>query len=89
MKEPEATPLAGESKKYKSITVSGKVPLERYTELFNYFITPFAMSGNKIDIEVKFKIKAVDGSPIDESKQQYKSAKEASKQLGLNFEEES
>lgn len=89
VKEPEATPLAGESKKYKSITVSGKVPLERYTELFNYFITPFAMSGNKIDIEVKFKIKAVDGSPIDESKQQYKSAKEASKQLGLNFEEES
>lgn len=89
VKEPEATPLAGESKKYKSITVSGKVPLERYTELFNYFITPFAMSGNKIDIEVKFKIKAVDGSPIDESKQQYKSAKEASKQLGLNFDEES
>jgi len=81
--------LTGESKKYKSITVSGKVPLERYTELFNYFITPFAMSGNKIEIEVKFKIKAVDGSPIDESKQQYKSAKEASKQLGLNFEEES
>lgn len=89
VKEPEMTPMAGVSKKFKSITVSGKVPLERYTELFNYFITPFAMSGNKIDIEVKFKIKAVDGSPIDESKQQYKSAKEASKQLGLNFEEES
>ena len=89
VKDEEITPLTGESKKYKSITVSGKVPLERYTELFNYFITPFAMSGNKIEIEVKFKIKAVDGSPIDESKQQYKSAKEASKQLGLNFEEES
>jgi len=88
VKVPETPPLAGESKNYKSITVSGKVPLERYTELFNYFITPFAMSGNKIEIEVKFKIKAVDGSPIDESKQQYKSAKEASKQLGLNFEEE-
>jgi predicted AAA+ superfamily ATPase len=75
-------------KKFKSITVSGKVPLERYTELFNYFITPFAMSGNKIEIEVKFKIKSNEVSPIDESKQQYKSAKEASKQLGLNFEEE-
>lgn len=82
-------PETGVSKKYKSLTISGKVPLERYTELFNYFITPFAMSGNKIDIEVKFKIKSVEGSPIDESKQQYKSAKEASKQLGLNFEEES
>ena len=33
------------------------------------------MNGNKIDIEVSFKIKSKRGSPIDESKQQYKSAK--------------
>ncbi len=46
------------------------------------------MNGNKIEIEVNFKIKSNTGSPIDESKQQYKSAKEAAKQLGLNFEEE-
>ncbi len=76
------------AKRFKSITVSGKIPLERYTELFNYFITPFAMNGNKIDIEVKFKIKSIESSPIDESKQQYKSAKEAAKQLNLNFDEE-
>jgi hypothetical protein len=76
------------SKVFKSITVSGSVPLERYTELFNYFITPFAMNGNKIEIEVNFKIKSNIASPIDESKQQYKSAKEAAKQLGLNFTEE-
>jgi Protein of unknown function (DUF499) len=76
------------SKKFKSIMVSGNVPLERYTELFNYFITPFAMNGNKIEIEVNFKIKSNTGSPIDESKQQYKSAKEAAKQLGLKFDEE-
>jgi hypothetical protein len=75
-------------KKFKSITVSGSVPLERYTELFNYFITPFAMSGNKIEIEVNFKIKSNTSSPIDESKLQYKSAKEAAQQLGLNFSEE-
>jgi len=75
-------------KQFRAITVSGKVPLERYTELFNYFITPFAMSGNKIDIEVKFKIKATESSPLQENKQQYKSAKEAAKQLGLFFEEE-
>jgi len=79
---------AGTPKQFKAITVSGKVPLERYTELFNYFITPFAMTGNKIEIEVNFKIKSTTGSPIDESKQQYKSAKEAAKQLGLNFEED-
>lgn len=76
------------AKQFKSITVSGSVPLERYTELFNYFITPFAMSGNQIEIEVKFKIKATSVSPIDESKPQYKSAKEAARQLGLGFEEE-
>ncbi len=75
-------------RKFNALIVSGKVPLERYTELFNYFITPFAMSGNKLDIEVKFKIKSTESSPIDESKQQYKSAKEAAKQLGLRFEEE-
>lgn len=73
---------------FQSISVSGNVPLERYTELFNYFITPFAMNGNKIDIEVSFKIKSTSGSPIDESKQQYKSAKEAARQLGLNFTED-
>ncbi|MBK7304322.1 MAG: DUF499 domain-containing protein [Saprospiraceae bacterium] len=84
----DGTEETGTSKKFKSITVSGNVPLERYTELFNYFITPFAMSGNKIEIEVNFKIKSNIGSPIDESKQQYKSAKEAAKQLGLKFDEE-
>jgi hypothetical protein len=46
------------------------------------------MNGNKIEIEVNFKIKSNAASPIDESKQQYKSAKEAAKQLGLKFDEE-
>lgn len=75
-------------KEFKSITISGKVPLERYTELFNYFITPFAMHGNKIEIEVNFKIASTESNPLNESKQQYKSAKEAAKQLGLKFDEE-
>jgi hypothetical protein len=85
---PETKTESGAAKKIKSITVSGKVPLEQYTSLFNYFIAPFTMSGNKLDIEVKFKIKSTESNTIDESKQQYKAAKEASKQLGLNFEEE-
>jgi len=82
-KEAEVTNI----KKFSSIIISGKVPLEKYTELFNYFITPFAMSGNKLDIEVRFKIKSTEGSQLDETKQHYKSAKEAAKQLGLEFEE--
>ncbi|MFA6084252.1 DUF499 domain-containing protein [Mucilaginibacter sp.] len=86
--QPNVANISDAVKQFKSITISGKVPLERYTELFNYFITPFAMNGNKIDIEVRFKVKSNDSSPLDESKQQYKSAKEASKQLGLDFEED-
>ena len=85
--EPPNGPSA-EIKQFSSITISGKVPLERYTELFNYFIVPFATLGNKIDIEVLFKIKATEASPLDETKQQYKNAKEAAKQLGLDLTEE-
>lgn len=73
---------------FKSITISGSVPLERYSELFNYFITPFAMRGNKIDIQVSFKVNATDNAALNESTQQYKSAKEAAKQLKLDFFEE-
>jgi predicted AAA+ superfamily ATPase len=75
-------------RRFSSITVFGKVPVEKYHELFTCFITPFAMSGNKLDIDVKFKIKSTESSPLDETKQQYKSAKEAAKQLGLDFEED-
>lgn len=86
--EPGGTGEQVTIRKFKEIIVSGKVPLERYTELFNYFITPFAMSGNKIDIEVQFKIKSSETSPLDETKPQYKNTKEAASQLGLGFEEE-
>ncbi|MBB1285247.1 DUF499 domain-containing protein [Flavisolibacter sp. BT320] len=73
---------------FREIIISGKVPLERYHELFNYFITPFAMNGNKIDIEVQFRIKSSESNPLDENKQQYKNAKEAASQLGLKLDEE-
>ena len=72
-------------RKFKSITISGKVPLDRYTELFNYFIVPFASSGNKIDIEISFKIHSSEASPLNESVVQYKNAKESAKQLNLDF----
>jgi hypothetical protein len=72
-------------RKFKSITISGKVPLDRYTELFNYFIVPFASNGNKIDIEISFKIHSSEASPLNESVVQYKNAKESAKQLNLDF----
>jgi hypothetical protein len=89
-KDGEATPEkdGNNVREFRSITISGSVPLERYTELFNYFITPFAMNGNKIEIQVNFKIASTENSPLNESKQQYKNAKEAAKQLGLDFHED-
>lgn len=78
---------AGTVRKIKSITVKGKINDKLlYTQLGNYFIIPF--KDNNIEIEVSFKISSTPNMQIDESKQQYKSAKEAAKQLGLNFEEE-
>ena len=74
-------------KKLKSITISGSINDKLlYTQLMNYFIVPF--KDNHIQIEVSFKISSTPNMQIDESKQQYKSAKEAAKQLGLNFGEE-
>jgi hypothetical protein len=72
----------------KSITVSGKIPLEHFHELFQCFIAPFAPNGNKVEIQVSFKISSTENNALSESKPQYKNAKEAAKQLGLNFEEE-
>lgn len=75
-----------ESKRYKSITISGKIPLEHYTQLFNSFIMPLAQ--NNIEIEIKIKGKSTQSKPLTDSSQEYKIVKESAKQLGLNFDEE-
>jgi hypothetical protein len=86
--QPPQPPITEPVKQLQSLTISGKVPLERYTELFNYFITPFAMNGNRIEIEISFKIHGTSGSPLDASKGIVKNAKEAAGQLGLGVKEE-
>lgn len=82
-------PIEYGGRQFHSITVSGKVALDRYSELFGYFIRPFAMHGNgsNIEIEVRFTIKPTSNVPLSDTNQQYKNAKEAAKQLGLDFEE--
>jgi len=84
-KPPVTTPVG--SKSLRSITVSGKVPLDQYTQIFNSFIMPLAQ--NNIEIEIKVKGKSTASKPITESSQEYKIVKESARQLGLNFEEES
>jgi hypothetical protein len=73
-------------RKFKSLTISGKVPLEQYTQLFNSFIMPLAQ--NNIEIEIKIKGKSTLAKPLNETSQEYKIVKESAKQLGLKFEEE-
>lgn len=73
-------------KSIKSVTISGKVPFEQYTQLFTSFIMPLAQ--NNIEIEIKIKGKSTQAKPISENSQEYKIIKESAKQLGLNFEEE-
>jgi hypothetical protein len=78
---------SGVARKLKSITVKGRINDKLlFTQLGNYFIIPF--KDNHIEIEVSFKISSTPNMQIDESRQQYKSAKEAAKQLGLDFEED-
>jgi len=75
-----------EGRKIKSLTISGNVPLELYTQVFTSFILP--LKHNNIEIEIKIKGKSTSAKPILESSPEYKIAKESAKQLGLKFEEE-
>lgn len=76
----------GEAKVLKSVTISGKVPVEQYTQLFNSFVMPLAQ--NNIEIEIRIKAKSTSAKPLTESSQEYKIVKESAKQLGLQFDEE-
>jgi len=73
-------------RKIQSISISGKVPLEQYNQLFSSFIMPLAQ--NNIEIEIKIKGKSTSLKPLTESSQEYKVVKESARQLGLDFKEE-
>ena len=84
---PDTTADSGAAgRQFKSITVTGKVPLEQYTQLFQSFIMPLAH--NNIEIEIRITGRSTRAKPLTESSQEYKIVKESAKQLGLNFEEE-
>lgn len=75
-----------EPKKFKSITVSGKVDVANYNQLFTSFIMPLAQ--NNVEIEIRIKGRSNSSNPLSETSNQYKITKESAKQLGLNFEVE-
>jgi hypothetical protein len=74
------------SKNIRSVEISGRIPLEQYTQIFNSFVMPLAQ--NNIEIEIRIKGKSTSAKPITESSPEYKVVKESAKQLGLNFSEE-
>ena len=73
-------------RKFKSIKVSGNVPVEQWTQLFPSFIVP--LTPNNLEIEIVIKAKSTSSSPLSESAQVYKVVKESAQQLGLRLEEE-
>jgi len=84
--EQESQESEAASERIKSITISGRVPLERYTQVFNSFIMPLAQ--NNIEIEIRITGKSTQAKPITTSSQEYKIVVESARQLGLRVEEE-
>jgi hypothetical protein len=82
----ESPESSGGPRTLRHVQVSGRVPLDQYTQLFSSFIMPLAQ--NNIEIEIRIKGKTTAGKPITDNSPEYKVVKEAAKQLGLDFEEE-
>lgn len=74
------------AKEVRQVTISGKVPLEQYQQLFMSFIKPLAQNG--IEIEVKITGRSMPNKPLTQSSPEYKVVKESARQLGLDFGEE-
>ena len=81
---PPPTPIG--AKEVRQVTISGKVPLEQYQQLFMSFIKPLAQNG--IEIEVKITGRSMPNKPLTQSSPEYKVVKESARQLGLEFGEE-
>ena len=84
---PVDTPVTEDTiKEYKSVTISGKVPLENWMQLFASFVN--VLKNNGLEIEVKFKAKTKPGHQLTENSVTVKNVKESASQLGLKFDAE-
>ena len=71
---------------FKTITISGKVDVANYNQVFTSFIYP--LMKNNVEVTITIKGKSTGSAPLTENSQQYKITKESASQLGLRFEEE-
>lgn len=83
--EKPAPPLE-QVKTFQSITISGRIDVANYHQVFTSFINP--LRNNGVEIEIRIKGKTNSAYPLTENSAPYKITKESAKQLGLGFEEE-
>lgn len=83
---PEVTSVEDAVKEFRSVTISGRVPMENWPHLFSSFIN--VLKNNGLEIDVRIKAKAREGYPLNENSVTVKNVKESASQLGLKFEVE-
>ena len=83
---PEVTSVEDAVKEFRSVTISGRVPMENWPHLFSSFIN--VLKNNGLEIDVRIKAKAREGYPLNENSVTVKNVKESASQLGLKFEAE-
>jgi hypothetical protein len=76
---PAATPL-------QSLTISGKVVLSNYSQIFISFIS--FLVNNDVSINISIKAKSTTQKPMFRNSPEMKSMEESARQLGLDFEVE-
>jgi len=71
---------------FRSVTISGKVDLANYNQVFTSFVMP--LMNNRVEIEVKITGRSTESYPLKENSDAYKITRESARQLGLQFEVE-
>lgn len=75
---------AEQSKIYRSVTISGKVDVANYNQVFSSFIFP--LMNNAVEVTISIKGKNTTVAPLAENSKQINITRESASQLGLNFE---
>jgi hypothetical protein len=87
--KPERKPGGGSDDSttvFRSVTVSGRVDVVNYHQVFTSFIGPLAY--NDVTIEIRISGKSLPGKAIAENSDQYRIIKESASQLGLELKTE-
>ncbi len=82
--EPPEKPVRPRGKVFKTLTISGKIDMANYHQVFTSFVYPLAKNG--VEIEIRIRGRSTENFPITENSYQYRITKESAKQLGLRFE---